>query len=448
MAKKNLKPTENLFENSEFSGFEVEGNEKNNTPVEEVNSSKTEENNNNNELVIPEEFANSSLFVSESEQVKIGLKDSIEVFIDESVPLLDKALKIVIINNDDENTMARNIGKEMTDLKKRVNDEKKKRNKPLDDLIDSNNDKAKKITEPLDLHINRFKNLITGWETEKERLRKLEMEKLEKEKKEREEKEKLDRERVAKIRNEIQRIRDSATTNINNSTTLDAIKTIQANVISWQPKQEFFMEFYDEALTLKKDIQSLIDGRTPMINELEEQRKKTIELEFKNKEAAEKEKKLLDEKLAADKKKAEQDAAMKKAVEDTAEMSARHELMVLTVSLGVKDFEVYLDKIVTKYGNCREAVLKRDAIVQSFNEEQEQARQMANLESNKMKNQRVDYIFEITDASKVPIQFYSIDESKIKKHIQENRSILEKDINAFKIEGVTISSKTQTVLKK
>ncbi len=65
-----------------------------------------------------------------------------------------------------------------------------------------------------------------------------------------------------------------------------------------------------------------------------------------------------------------------------------------------------------------------------------------------MKNQRVDYIFDIIDENSVPREYLCVDESKVKKAIQENRALLEKDINGFKIDGIKISSKVQTVLKK
>jgi len=428
MAKKKYEP--NLFDNNYFGGFDVEGE--------------------NNSFEIDKKKDNAHPIISPHEQVVSKNKiDSIEAFSIRTQPLLEKAIKFISIKDDDENTNARALGKELTDLKKEIEDEKKKRNKPLKEEMDSNTEKAKKLIEPIEKQVDRLKSLITTYELEKERKRKEELERIEKEKKEKEEKERKEAERVSKIRNEISRLRDLSHKSISDANTEEALNKIELNLKNWQPKKEYFMEFYDEVnINLKKEIQSLIDGRRPIVKELDEARKKAEELQAKNKEAAEKERKLLEEKLADERKKKEQEAAMKKAQEDAEELSARNELTVLIASLGVKDFEGYLKKIVSKYSTCRQAVLKRDEIIKSYQDEQDKLRQIQLLEQQKIKNQRIDFVFTIDDETKVPIQYLSVDEKKIKKAIQENREALEKDINSFKIDGVTITSKVQTVLKK
>lgn len=479
MAKSKKKETANLFGNQSFSEFEIEGEIKedkitkeenmfdnNNFPNSdspEENLTKVSDDDNvfkespysvsdepANELTTSPAKDNNHPIISANQQVTSDLKkDSIESFDILLQPLIEKALKVVSITTDDENSNARLLGKELAELKSSVDNEKKKKNRPLKAEIDLNIEKAKKIIEPLDLQIDRIKNLITNWEVEKENKRKEELAKLEKEKKEREEKERLETERVNKIRNEIQRVREISSKSINSAPTLADLTKISNNLIAWKPKKEFFMEFFDEVdTTLRNDLSAIIAGRMPILKELDEQQKKSALLENENKEAAEKNRKLLEEKLANEKLKTEQEELLKKANEDSAELMARNELTVLVASLGVKDFEAYLTKITTKYGNCRSAVPFRDQIIKSFQEEQEQAKQVANLDAQKMKNQRVDYIFTISEESKVPLQYYSIDESKIKAAIQANRPLLEKDINSFKIDGVIITSKTQTVLKK
>lgn len=477
MAKK-TKVTADLFATPTFTGFEIEGEEKKEVIEESVitdfnitlisttneptvvETEETLENLIKNDapsfsenIIIDTEIQTNKQtnpIIPESEQVTSELlKDSIELFSPKSKVLISKALLITTINSDVENLYAREVAKELADLKKEVNAEKKIRKKPLNDELDSIDEKSNNIIQPMDSQVERLKPLITKWETEIEKRRLEEKSKLEKEKADREAKEKAEIERVSKIRNEIKLLRDGSLKSINESSTVLMLNNIQTKLSNWKPKQEFFMEFFDEVeTTLKNDMQALIDSRMVIVKDLEEQRAKTAELEKTNKEAADKEKALLEEKLASDKQKADLEARVSKANEDSLELSARQELTILVASLGIKDIESYLNKIQTQYGNCRESVKNRDTILQSFMKEQLEEKQLSNLNAIKMKNQRVDFIFTIQDESKVPIEYYSIDESKIKKAILENRPLLEKDINSFKIEGVNIESKTQTVLKK
>lgn len=479
MTKNKGKQEANLFENTAFGTFETEGqnNQENEIlKVEDVFGSQEQPNafsnpivenifdseppeiddeetdtNTQNEVVKTEPVNdNSSPIIQSSEVVTATLKkDSIEIFELQSKPLIEKVIKIISIGTDDDNANARTLAKELADLKKKVNAEKIARNKPLNAEIDANGEKAKKIVEPIDVQIERVKQLITNYELEKERKRKEEIAKIEAEKKEREEKERLNNERISKIRGEIQRLRELSSKSIGDANTLSDLLKIETNMTTWKPKQEYFMEFFDEVdVTLRNEIKSLIEARKPILKELDEQREKAAKLEEENKEAAERERKLIAEKLEAEKKKKEQEDAIKKAQEETEEMNAKNEITVLVASLGIKDFEPYIENILKKYGNYRTASASREKIITSFQEEQEEKRQKAILDAQRIKNQRVDYDFEITDVTKVPLQYWSVDESKIKKAIQENRSLLEKDVNSFKIDGVKITPVTTTVLKK
>lgn len=485
MAKNNIKKDVDLFENTSFSTFETEGEKKpqdneilkaedifgsdeqpnafmsNDTSIfdsEPPEIEETEEVVNEDEkteivteeLKIESSSKSTAPIIQSSEQVTSALKkDSIQIFELQSKPLIEKAAKIISISTDEDNTSARTIGKELADLKTKVNAEKLARNKPLKIEMDSNIEKAKKIIEPIESQIDRVKILITNYELEKERKRKDEIAKIEAEKKEREEKERLNNERIAKIRLEIQKLRELSSKSIGDTKTLADLLKIETNMATWKPKQEYFMEFFDEVdIILRNEITSLIEARKPILIELDEQREKAAKLEEQNKDAAERERKLIAEKLEAEKKKKEQEDAIKKAQEETEEMNAKNEITVLVASLGIKDFEPYIENILKKYGNYRNASASREKIIASFQYEQEEKRQKAILDAQKMKNQRVDYDFEITDVTKVPLQYWSVDESKIKKAIQEARVLLEKDVNSFKIDGVTITPVTTTVLKK
>lgn len=438
-----------------FSDFEVEGSaNSNNTNIPEDSKTDTE----NENTVMDSTTSDISIPMPKNENVNelsipiTGIKlvvDSLDGFDSEIKPLLDKASKVISIASDEDNNNARVLGKELAELKTKIDNEKKSKNRPLKKQIEDNTEKAKKIIEPIEKQVDRIKILITNYELEKEKKRKEELAKIEKEKKEREEKERLDRERVSKIRNEIQKLREHSAKSINEAKTIAELNKSQSNLSNWKPKQEFFMEFYDEVnITLKNEIQALIDGRMPIVKELDEQREKAAKLALENKEAAEKEQKLIEEKLQADKKQKEQEEENKRLQEESLEMSSKNELIILISSFGVKDFEGYIGNLIQKYGNCRTAVNYRDQIIDSYNKEQEQKKQVADLDSQKLKNQRVDFPFIVHDESLVPREFLCVDEQKIKKFIQENRSILEKDINLLKINGVTITSKTQTVLKK
>lgn len=450
MTKKNSEiPDANLFDNIVYSEFEVEGEKKETLKDTTEDSGNMFDTTDNNEPVQANAF-NTSPIIKEADKVTSeGKKDSIEVFSLQSKPLIEKALKVVAINTDEENTHARTLGKELDELRKDIDREKKGRNKPLKNEIDSNNLKASLLIDPLEIQIERVKVLITNYETAKEARRKEEILQMEREKKEREEKEKAETERISRIRGEVQRLRELSSNSVSNSKTLPELEKVQSNLSNWKPKQEFFMEFFEEVdVTLRNEIQTLIDGRRPILKELDEQRKKAEELESQNKEAADREKKLIADKIAQEEREKAQIAAAKKAQDDSNELSARNELTVLVASLGIKDFEVYLEKLIGKYGTCLNATNNREQILAAFHEEQENVKKLSDIESQKMKNQRTDYIHTIYDETKVPREYLSVDESKIRKAIQAARIVLEKDINAFKIDGVTITPQTKTVLKK
>jgi hypothetical protein len=147
MAKTKKKETQNLFGNETFGTFEIEGEIKENKSIEEENMfdnnnfpdsnlpeqnlTKSSDDDNvfnespysvsdepSNELTTSPAKDNNHPIISANQQVTSDLKkDSIESFGILLQPLIEKALKVVSITTDEDNSNARLLGKELAELK-------------------------------------------------------------------------------------------------------------------------------------------------------------------------------------------------------------------------------------------------------------------------------------------------------------------------------------------
>lgn len=390
---------------------------------------------------------NEKQLVAENEIVSLPKTNLIQSYKSRSNILIEKAKVVIVVNNDLDNSNALIIAKQLSDIYKEVDKVKKSLNKPLKNQIDKNNEDAKEITKPIEDEIARIKKLVTSYEVEKEKKRKEEERRVEEEKRKREELEKKEIERVSKITAEIQRLREQSAKSINSTTSIDDLYKIENSLISWTPKKEFFMEFTSDAEKLKTEIQSMIDGRKSIVVELDKERKKNEELRKKNKEEADKKNKELELRIAAEKKANEEREALKKIEAEAEEMSCRNEITILVASFGIRDIDGYIGKIINKYNSCKEAILRRDEIIENYHKEQDEKRRFEQLEAQKVKNLRTDYIFQVVDENKIPREYLCVDESKIKEAIKKNKASLDKDVNSFKIDGIIITTRVQTILK-
>jgi hypothetical protein len=374
-------------------------------------------------------------------------KLSLSSYQQESTILIERAKKIILIENDNENVLARDFGKELNTKIKEINDKRLAINRPLNDEIKSNNDLGKQICEPMEKELDRIKAVITNYEKAKELLRLDELRKLEEERKKKDELQRIDMERVNKIKNQISQLRTSTTEKINGINQLKDIEVLESQIKGSKLKPEFYMEFMPDANQMIKDLLFLIEGRKPIIKELEAKKDEANKLMKKNAEEATKQKELIAQQEKDMKDKSEREAALKKAQDDADEFSARQKVTVLVASLGIKNVEHYMDKLIAMFGNFRSIMQNSHKVVENYQNEQKELAKLAELEDQKMKNQRVDYHFQILDESKVPMEYYSIDEKKIKEAIKNNKLKLDKDVNSFTIDGILIFAKTQTVLK-
>ena len=103
--------------------------------------------------------------------------------------------------------------------------------------------------------------------------------------------------------------------------------------------------------------------------------------------------------------------------------------------------------VVEKYGSAIIAAEKREELILDYQNSLVEKAKEEEVASEKVKNVRVDYLFEITDENLIPREYLCVDEAKIKKAIQANRESLQKDIKNFSIKGTIIFPKNSTILK-
>lgn len=366
----------------------------------------------------------------------------------QSSELFTLSKKISLINDDDDSDTANNLAKQMTTLKNKVEEARKEANKPDQKRIDDRMDAAKKITEPLIKEIDRLKKSITFYGTQKEQKRLAEKKRIEDEIKAKEEKEKKERERVTNIRNEINRLRIDGQAKVNACNTIKEVNELELRLKGWKLKPEFFGEFIQEAEELKNEIHLLLNNRKPLIEEIERKNEEAKKLEGEKKLQAEKEAEAKKKELEAQNKLREEEQRNKELEEQNMELAAKQELISVIASFGIgKNVEEYMNNVIAKYGNCRLAMQNHEKLVEDYQSYLQDKSKLDAIEADKVKNIRTTYEFTIVDEDKIPREFLSVDEQKIRKYLVEKRKELEKDINSVKIEGLIVFASRQTIVK-
>lgn len=380
--------------------------------------------------------------VEEANQNPLAYIDEFKVLADDILVL---SKKIIAPKDDTENTNARDYAKRLAKIEKDADTERKLKNNPWQEKIDQNNDLAKMvISEPLKKEVERLKNAVGLYETEKERKRIEEEKRLAKEKAEKEAAILAEQQRVAKVRQNISDISTNGIAGLDKCNTLDELNIFSNKVKSYVLKEEFYKECLEEAKGKVNELLTLIEQRRPLLEEIEKAKKEAELLEGEQKLAAQK---AMAEKLEAEKSANEEKRKNEELERENKEMTAKQELFSLFASLGIKKVSDKVNEVVEKYGSAIIAAEKREELISNYQESLVEKSKEDEIASEKVKNVRVDYLHEIIDEKLIPREFLMVDEAKIKKAIQANREILQKDINGYKISGCIIFPKNSTILK-
>ncbi len=355
---------------------------------------------------------------------------------------------IAVITDDEQNELARSCGKKLTKLKSELDEARKAANAPDQERIDDRNARANAIKAGMEKEVDRLKATIAFYEQEKERKAKELAEKLERERKEKEEAEAKERLRVETIKSTIAKIKSEGIPKLEKCNTLLELNTFEANLKGWKLKTDFYAEFLSEAQSVKDELVALVAQRRPLLEEIDRKNKEAELLKGEQarllREEADAKQRQLDAQRLVDE--AERNA--KALAEQNKELEARNELTVLIASFGVKDVMGYTERVLRKHGTCLQAVADREKLIEEYKEFlNEQGQPKWEIGGSSVKNRRTDYLFTIVDESLIPREYLSVDESKIKKAIQANRQVLEKDVNSFQIAGMVIYPQKSTILK-
>ncbi len=419
-------------------GFEVEGQDK--TITEEITTSPFDLDETNE---VTEKTRNVEALQINSD-IEVKTFDIAEFKI-ESDELLSLSKKI--IQDDIDNNSARDIGKQLTKLVKQIDDARLEANKPDQAKINKRMADAKTIIVPASAEVERLKKAISFYESEKERKRLLELKRIEDEKKAKEEAEKKERERVAKIKSAIERIRTEGIARLEKCNTLAELNSFETNVNGFVLKTDFYQEFISEAENEKTQLIILVSQRKPLLEEIEKQKLEAAKLEGEQKEAANREAEAKQKEFAAQKLADEEKRKNEELVKQNNELNASRDLMMFAASLDLTDAELYINKVIEKYGSAYTAMQDREKLIDDYKQSLIEKSKEEAVTAGKVKNVRTDFDFKIVSETEIPDEFWSVDEAKIKKYILSKRAELEKDVNSVSIKGLIIFPRRSTILK-
>lgn len=359
------------------------------------------------------------------------------VFKTQADAMMNVSKAIVVVESDTENQAARDAAKNLNNLKKDIDARRKELNKPLDLNIKSNNAQAKAIVDPIDKELDRMKTVIGKYETKKENERQAALAAAEQQKKEQEQLQAAETARVNRIKGSIDKMKTDLNEKVEKARKSATLLQYKKQLTDWKPSKENYMEFIDEVTEVVENIKNRIEIRLPIIIELEEAQEAGNTLKIA--EISE----LLGEVKAEEKVKEE----VKAEATETEDFQARQQLITLFTQIGVDNVANEVENIIRVYGNAQNAVANQDKIIESF---QATVAAQETIEENKksgLKNQRIDFEFEIIDKSKIPLEYLKVDDVAIRAAIKANRAKLLAEDDDFTISGVEIKQKTTTVLR-
>jgi len=392
------------------------------TPIEKIKSVSDNNKKEVKEIVIPQTMVDIS--VADKNVAK-----TFGEFADEVDDLLEECKVILTIPNDDTGKLAKDIGIKANKLIKKIEKHKNDANRPLKAREDANRDYCKKFVKPLGSEVDRIKNILTAFELQKERKRQADLKKIEEEKKEGEKKKEQQIERANTIKKQISTIRTISLDKLSKCTDKASLDELTTQLKGWKPKQTLFQEFLDDTKKMVKEVLKTIEEKYKL---LDENGKLPTEEKSDQPQGFEVEK--------------ETNPEMSEETE-TEEIQAQEKLITLLSKLEIEKVIDVAQGYVEVYGTAVIAYENKDKIINELSQSKVLDEKEEELASNSMKNMRTEHKFEITDATKVPKEFLMVDEKKIKSAITDNRKILIKDINSFKIEGVKITSEQKVILR-
>jgi hypothetical protein len=382
-------------------------------------------------------------------QVAEEEKDALVKFSDQEkkVQEIVALCKSVVVTDDASNTLARSIGVQAKAVISAIEKKRKELVRPHIDKQDAYNSVAKKLSSPIEEAVNtRINRMVTAYELAREEKRKAALAQAEKEKKEKEEAEAIEKARVDRIRASIKEVLDKGNGRIDKIDSSGSLDAFVKELSAWKPKVEFYGEFYSELENTIVELKTRAENRRPIIIQLEQNKAEAAKLEGEAKLQAEKIAAQQADKLKAIQEKEAAELATKKAEEEAKEANAKRELTILIAPI-CQNIHEELKRQIGLHGSAVNAMANKGKVIQSVTEAKTEKQEIRGLKSEKMKNQRLEFKFEIINEFQIPREFLSVDETKIRAAIVANRAALEKDINGFKIEGVTIYPDTKTVFK-
>jgi hypothetical protein len=272
--------------------------------------------------------------------------------------------------------------KSATEIKKGIEATRVELKKPYLEAGAAIDEIAKELTLPLDQFINQEKSKILSFEQEKERKRLEDLRIIEDRRKAREAEERKEKERVETINRKLISFEQEGIRSIQSAETVASIDKVISSIKMYSISETAFMEFLNAALSTKKALLDKAALHRIYLISREDQQKEAARLDGIAKEQAEL--------------KTRQDEQARKLREESERIDREK-----------RDLEL------KKQQDARE----RDRIAAQAREDISLREKQKELSSQKMKNVRKNWEFEILNLEEIPREYLVLDDKKVRQAI-------------------------------
>lgn len=369
--------------------------------------------------------------------------------------LYEQALAILQVCNDQQVTdsvsekLAIDVAKRTDQLAKELDKRRLQLNKVPQSEIDKRNALCKKLAAPLEAGVKAVKQRLTDYALEQEKARKeAERIRLEAEQK-RKEQEQKEAERIDKIKGAMLQFETKSDEKIAALSSVSDLESFLKEINGWEPKQEFYQQFYEEIKDRKAKAILRAESRRPLLIELEASRKEAMEASKKNKAAQEAaQQKIRQQEEQIEKQKEQEAIAKAQEQQRKAQMEASMKITISSqlTAMGwpITRLESELSAVKDIYGSFTGAAEMLADFNYRFSERFQSYKEQLNLESQKSKNMRTTWSFKTIDLNLVPREYLQLNEKAVSNALASHRE--EVKAGMFKIPGIEFYSETKAVL--
>ena len=333
-------------------------------------------------------------------------------------------------------------------LAKKIIEKAKQLAEPMDLQVKVIKGIGKKLAEPLEAGVVELKKKITDFNLEAEKTRLEQIRIQQEEQKKAQEEQQKEAARVSKLRGELQAFTDKIDSQVAALETIAALDAFKSSIAGWNPKKEYWLEFYDQLMTERTRTLNQAESRRPLILALEKQKADAAAAANKSaaeNAAAQKSAREAADKLAAMQLKEQQQAEEAKRLKAQMEQSCKLSIQETLNTLGwtKTNMAQELELITSLYGSFTNAFNDLEKMTAGSSTRLIEINKLKELEAGKAKNMRTVWKARVTDPNLIPREYLQVDLVKINGTISTFKEEIE--AGTFIIAGVEFYSESTTV---